>query len=294
MGFNQKIFEVKLICHNFIFIPNYNMVSRKRKIQNKSPISSISSLKSQSKSSKRSYNSAPTSYENKITDCSESLSYKTATSKSIASNSAAKNCLKKKSNLPQSSVWENIVLYYLTKLKNAWGNFGNDHPVPGKRLNASKALKKIYKDQDIERRTRATTNVMKPMMPQPEKYSSLYPKDIEKSKTPPQSANIQKAYNIVAKALAYGYINGIVKKCGKYFFLLPKGKVPTAPVPLEPKQLCKTCRTSTRKNSNQNRENLDKKQFAENRSRSKKSKKPTLPKTLPKRKVSKRQNKDLY
>lgn len=241
---------------------------------------------SKNKTFRRKLPRTPTKYVGSVTSSIKSFS-SSKRSYTPRTKSTTSVSTKETTKLPPSNVWENIVLYYLSKLKNAWGlsKKKSNHPVAGKRLNASNFFQKTHADT---RKTRALSNVKKPLEPKPEKYSSLYPQKIERSKTPP--SNYEKAYNIVSNALAYGYVNGIVKKCGKCFYLLPKNKFIKSPMTYDRRNLCKSCRTCNGMHKKRNIEEMDKRNFATNRSRLKKAKRPILPKALPKRKKRKCNN----
>lgn len=112
-----------------------------------------------------------------------------------------------------TGVWENIVLYYLAKLKNGiWGSNSNqEHPVRGKRPTAPLAFRKENADT---RRERVMRDVQGPPKPIAAKHTSL-----AKPKGKKKLNHSDKAYNIVNNALCYGCANGIVKKHGRYFYL---------------------------------------------------------------------------
>lgn len=127
-------------------------------------------------------------------------------------------------------VWENIVLHYLSKLRNVWQKKANgnesEHPVKGNRED----IQSTFKRENMgDRKARVMKNVIKNMHPRPDKYSSKSKLIIDEVKRKSETGSVvgydcydigkRKVLNIVSKALDYGLAHGIVSKSGKYFWL---------------------------------------------------------------------------
>ncbi|KAF2902125.1 hypothetical protein ILUMI_04058 [Ignelater luminosus] len=132
----------------------------------------------------------------------------------------------------EKPVIENKILYYLRRLKDRYWNPASpvkstDHPPPpiGRK---ETGREKFIKYNSDARENRVKKNVMKPMVPRPDKYSSCNQCYIEKRReiTRPTlplfeefANNSRKAQDIVSAAIEYGLSNGIVSKNGKYFWM---------------------------------------------------------------------------
>lgn len=177
--------------------------------------------------------------------------------KSFASRSDMRPVPKKIKKV-SPTMWENIVLHYLSKLKNVLPGYRNvNHPIPGKRPDASIAFHEQNKDL---RRKRVEKGLVKPALPQPQKYFSTKLDLNEKG----IAFNKEKAFNIVSDALQYGVANGVVKKSGKYFYISfsPTEKKKQT----ERCNSCEHCNLLNEQDTN-SVEGLGKEFFAHNRSR---------------------------
>lgn len=148
-------------------------------------------------------------------------------SRSPSTPTAEKSTTKPPQPKESKGAWENIVLHYLSKLKNYWSSgysIKQEHPTPGGRNTADTAFRnkneKVFQPKE-----------RKLMEPRPNSYTSKS-KDILDKRSRNEDASFEqedyclagkrKALNIVSNALEYGLANGIVSKNGNYFWIKDK------------------------------------------------------------------------
>lgn len=99
--------------------------------------------------------------------------------------------------------YENLLLFYLTKLKNL---FSNPHPAPTARQNSAVRMGKLHHNHHPRRDSRATSLV------HPCRYTSSNP--------PKPREDVQsEVYKVVSAALEYGFANNVLEKKGDCFIL---------------------------------------------------------------------------
>lgn len=183
---------------------------------------------------------------------------------------------KAKSTVPKNSTltWENIVLYYLSKLKGFWRPIGDscnksylekNHPDPGKQPTAVD----LHRINHINYKRESLKQSKKLMEPYPNRYTS-HCNDILRrrrsitsvssvsrcgtSTTSIREARNTKAAKIVSAAIDYGCATGIIRNNGKYFWFkntrnntsmsrspTPQKAITRAPTPALNNNLCRLC-----------------------------------------------------
>lgn len=99
--------------------------------------------------------------------------------------------------------YENLLLFYLTKLKNL---FSNPHPARTARENSAVRMRKLHQDHCPRSASRGNSLV------HPCRYTSSNP--------PKPREHVQsEVYNVVLAALEYGFANNVLEKKGDCFIL---------------------------------------------------------------------------
>lgn len=156
--------------------------------------------------------------------------------------------------------WENIVLYYLSKLRGflrpahqacTAAACNKNHPVPGRRETSAESFRRANADP----RRSSLKATAKPMEPEPDRYSSKCQELLKKPRSTSSfrsaseadstnslhSARQKKAIKIVSAAVDYGCATGIIGNNGKYFWFKEDAKAAgRSPTPA-PRKLCREC-----------------------------------------------------
>lgn len=154
--------------------------------------------------------------------------------------------VKVRGTTPKNTTWENIVLYYLSKLKGflqpaCANNCNNNHPVPG----PNKTSAELFRQSQINPVRKNLKRSVKLMEPDANRYSSQCREILRRrrsvttissvsragtSTTSIREARKTKAEKIVSAAIDYGCAAGIIRNHGKYFwFKHPKTRPSRTP-----------------------------------------------------------------